>query len=146
MPLHITSSHRSRTCMCLSIQNYSRRELPSSAQRLMSPTRIHEWASLRGLRIRCCHELWCRSQTQLQSRIALAVMQASSYSSYSTPAWELPYAASAVLRNKQTKLQQESKLHCWGQQGYPNSLQRTHPVRSKVWSKQDHSKEIIGKS
>ena len=30
-------------------------------------------ASLRGLRIWCCHELWRRSQTQLESGVAVAV-------------------------------------------------------------------------
>ena len=63
------------------------------AQWLANPTRIHEdagmWvpslASLSGLRIRRCHELQCRSQTQLRSHIAVAVVQASSYSSDSTP-------------------------------------------------------------
>ena len=42
-------------------------------------------ASLTGLRIRCCRELWCRSQMQLRSCIAVAVAQAGSCSSYLTP-------------------------------------------------------------
>jgi len=44
---------------------------------VMNPTRIHEdvgsipgFAS--GLRIRCCCELWCRSQMQLGSGVAVA--------------------------------------------------------------------------
>ena len=41
-------------------------------------TRIHQDAgsipgSLSGLRIRCCCELWCGSQTWLRSRIAVAM-------------------------------------------------------------------------
>ena len=48
-------------------------------QLLMNPTRNHEvvvrsLASLRRLRIRLCHELWCRSQTWLRSGIAVAVV------------------------------------------------------------------------
>ena len=35
--------------------------------------RVRSLASLRGLRIRCCHELWCRSQTPLGSRVAVAL-------------------------------------------------------------------------
>ena len=31
-------------------------------------------ASLSGLKIPCCHELWCRSQMQLQSGVAVAVV------------------------------------------------------------------------
>ena len=48
--------------------------------------RMQVWtlASLSGLRIQQCHELWYRSQTQLGSCVAMAVVWASSYSSYST--------------------------------------------------------------
>ena len=41
--------------------------------------------SLSGLRILCCCELRCRSQMRLGSGIAVAVVQASSYSSDVTP-------------------------------------------------------------
>ena len=51
------------------------------AQGLTNPTRNHEvvvWslASLRGLRIWRCGELWCRSQTRFGSRVAVALVQA----------------------------------------------------------------------
>ena len=36
---------------------------------------VRSLASLSGLRIWRCHELWCRSQTQLGSCIAVAVVQ-----------------------------------------------------------------------
>ena len=54
-----------------------------------NPTNIHEDAvqslvTFSGLRMRCCCELWHRSQTWLRSGIALTVAQASSYSSDST--------------------------------------------------------------
>ena len=56
-----------------------------------NPTNIHEDAGLTpglshwGLSIRHCHELQCRLQTQLRSRITVAVVQACSCSSDSTP-------------------------------------------------------------
>ena len=44
----------------------------------MNPTRNHEvagsiLASLNGLKIRRCREVWCRSQTWLKSGVAMAV-------------------------------------------------------------------------
>ena len=41
-------------------------------------------ASLSGLRIHCCPELWCRSQTQLGSGVSVAVVSAGGYSSNSS--------------------------------------------------------------
>ena len=47
--------------------------------------RLWSLASLSGLRIQHCCELCCRSQTRLGSGVTVAVAQASSYSSNSTP-------------------------------------------------------------
>ena len=54
-------------------------------------TWVQSLASLSGLSIHRCHELWCRSRMQLGSYIAMAMMQATatagcSYSSVSTGA------------------------------------------------------------
>ena len=58
----------------------------------MNPTRNHEvagsipgLASLSGLRIQRCDELWCSSQMRLRSCIAAAAVQAGSCSSNKTP-------------------------------------------------------------
>ena len=48
-------------------------------------TQVRSLASLSGLSIRRCHELWCRWQTQLGSGIAVALAQASPCSSDLTP-------------------------------------------------------------
>ena len=37
-------------------------------------TQVQSLASISGLRIWHCHELWCRSQTQLRSHVAMAVV------------------------------------------------------------------------
>ena len=70
------------------------------AQWLTNPTRIHEDADLipglaRGLRIRCCRELWYRSQTQLGSQVAVAVALAAA--PIRSLAWEPLYAEGAAL-------------------------------------------------
>ena len=46
---------------------------------------VRSLASLSGLTIRHCRELWCRSQMWLGSHVAVAVVQAGSYSSSLTP-------------------------------------------------------------
>ena len=48
-------------------------------------TQVQSLASLSGLRIWRCGELWYRLQSRLRSGIAVAVAQASGYSSESTP-------------------------------------------------------------
>ena len=53
--------------------------VPIVAQRVTNPTSIHEdvgstSAFAHELRIGPCRELWCRSQTQLGSGIAVAVV------------------------------------------------------------------------
>ena len=60
--------------------------VPVVAQWLTNLTRNHGVsgsvpALLSELRIRHCRELWCRSQIRLGSRVAMSVVQASSYSS-----------------------------------------------------------------
>ena len=60
--------------------------VPVVAQWLANLTRIHEnvgliLALLSGLKIWCCHELWCMSQMQLGSGVAVAVVQASGQNS-----------------------------------------------------------------
>ena len=47
--------------------------------------RVRSLASLSGLRIRRCRELWCRWQKRFGSRVAVAVVEAGGYSSDSTP-------------------------------------------------------------
>ena len=52
--------------------------VPIVAQWLMNPSRNHEVVGsipglLTGLRIQHCHELWCSSQTQVGSHIAVAL-------------------------------------------------------------------------
>ena len=55
-------------------------------------TRVQSLALLRRLRLWHCHELQCRSQTELESGIAVAVGLAGSYSSDSTPMhWVQPW-------------------------------------------------------
>ena len=48
-------------------------------------TQVRSLASLSGLRIQRCHELWHRSQARLGSHVAVALVQASNYSSDSPP-------------------------------------------------------------
>ena len=51
----------------------------------MMRLQVPSLASLTGLRIQCCCELWCRLQAQLGSGVAAAVAQTGGCSSSSTP-------------------------------------------------------------
>ena len=53
-------------------------------------SQIQSLASLSGLRILHCHELWCSLQRQLGSGVAVALIK--------PPAWEPPYATGAALK------------------------------------------------
>ena len=63
--------------------------------------RVRPLALLSGLRIRRCHELWCRLQMRLRSgvAVAVAVVEAGGYSSAPIRplAWEPPYSAGVAL-------------------------------------------------
>ena len=54
--------------------------------------RVRSSASLSGLRIQCCHELWYRSQTRLGSGVAVAVARLAAVALILTLAWETSYA------------------------------------------------------
>ena len=65
---------------------------------------VQSLALLSGLRIWHCHEMCCRSQMWLVSGIAVAVVQASSYSSNQTPSLGTSICRGSGLRNgKKTK-------------------------------------------
>ena len=59
---------------------------------------VRSLASLSGLRIRCCRELWCRWQTQLGSGVGWAAM-----APIRPLAWEHPCAASVALKRQKDK-------------------------------------------
>ena len=59
---------------------------------------VQSLAWLSALRIWRCYKLWCRSQMQLRSRVALAVVQAETGALIEPLAQELPYAAGVALK------------------------------------------------
>ena len=70
---------------------------------------VRSLASLSGLRIRHCRELWYRSQTQLRSRVAVALARPVATALIGPLAWESPYASGAALE-KTKKEKNISKL------------------------------------
>ena len=70
-------------------------------------TQVRSLASLSGLRTQDCCELWCRSQMQLGSHVAVAVAEASS--SDSTPSLGTPICRRSSPKKKKEK---EFLLRC----------------------------------
>ena len=64
---------------------------------------VQSLASFSGLRIWHCHELWCKSQTQLRYGIAVVVVQASGYSSNSAPNLGTPICHRCGPKKKKRK-------------------------------------------
>ena len=77
----------------------------------MNPPRNHEIAGLiPGLTlVGCCHELWCRLQTWLRSHVAMAVAEASSYSSAWTPSLGTSIYHGCSPKKKKKKRQVKEK-------------------------------------
>ena len=61
-------------------------------------------ASLRGLRIWCCHKLWHRLQMWFESGVAVAVVQASNCSSDSTPSLGTSICYRCSCKKKKKKI------------------------------------------
>ena len=69
---------------------------------------VRSLALFRGLGIRRCHELWCRSQTWLGSHVAVAWCRPAAPAPVRPLAWGPPYAAGAALK-KQNKTKNPHK-------------------------------------
>ena len=82
--------------------------VPFVAQWLTNPTRNHEdvgliLASLSGLRILRCHELWYRLQTWLRSRLLWLWRRPAATALIRPLAWEPPNAAGVALEKEKKK-------------------------------------------
>ena len=73
---------------------------------------IGSLASPSGFRIRHCHKLWCRLQTQLGSRVAVALALAGGYISDSTPSLGTSMCYGCGTEEKK-KWNSPSALNCW---------------------------------
>ena len=71
--------------------------------------RVRSLASLSGLRIQRCRELWCRLQMRLGSCIAVALAWAVAAAPIRPLAWEPPYAAGAAQEMAKRQKQKTKK-------------------------------------
>ena len=95
----------------------------------MNPSRDHKVAdSLSGLSIQCCSELWHMSQTQLRSGIAVAMVQAGSYSSNQTPS--LGTSICCRCSPKQTKRRPPPKKYI--HMSYKPKVQRENQLKTRI--------------
>ena len=69
---------------------------------------VRPLASLTELRIWRCHKLWCRSQTQIGSGIAVAMAKAA-VALIRPLVWKPPYAAGMALKRKKKKKERKKE-------------------------------------
>ena len=65
--------------------------------------RVRSLALLSGLGTQHCHELWCRSQTQLDLTLLCLWYRPAASALIEPLAWEPPYAVGAALRGQKDK-------------------------------------------
>ena len=124
--------------------------VPVVAQQVKNPTSIHEDAGsipgLSRLKIQHCHKLWCRSQMQLGSCVAVAVTADTALIQPLT--WKLPSAAGAALKRKlkKKKLTQfisTPLLYPWQDNlGKQKSQEKDYDINS-IWIYQKFNKYIF---
>ena len=69
--------------------------------------RVQFLASLSGLRIWCCHDLWRRLQTWFRFFIAVLWRRPAAAAPIHPLAWKLPYAMGVALKRKKKKRERE---------------------------------------
>ena len=82
-------------------------------QSLPMRMQVQSPALISGLRIWRCCELWCRSWMWLGSSVAVAVVQAGSCSSNSTPSLGTSICCGCGSKNKQTKTNKIQEILTW---------------------------------
>ena len=80
-------------------------------------TQVQSLASLRGLGIQRCHELWCRSQMQLGFHIAVAVT--GSCTSNLTPGLGTSICHGFCPKKQRRRRRRKSKVLTWSRFGIP---------------------------
>ena len=73
--------------------------------------RVQSLASITGLRIQCCWELWCRLQMRLDPTLLWLWRRAAATALTEPLAWEPPYAIGAARkRQKNKKIKREMSI------------------------------------
>ena len=70
---------------------------------------VQSLASISGLRIRRCHELWCGSQTRLRSGVAWLWCRPAATAPIRPVAWEPPHAAGVALEKAERPKKKKKK-------------------------------------
>ena len=100
---------------------------------------VRSLASLSGLRMQRCHELWCRSQMLLRSGVAVALVWAGSNSSDWTPMdWGPPHAMGAALKRQKDQKKRKKKKKKINTQKSSHFYKLTMKDESEKLGKQSH--------
>ena len=85
---------------------------------------VQSLSSLSGLRIQCCHELWCRSQTWPGSVLPWLWRRPATIIPIQPLTWEPPYAAGTALKKQKLKIPMRQACH-WGVTRMAGNLKTT---------------------
>ena len=67
-------------------------------------TQVRSLALLSGLRIQCCHELWCRLQTGSDPMLLWLWCRLAATTPIQPLAWEPPFVTGAALKSRKKKI------------------------------------------
>ena len=99
--LHLAlSRHSVNICGMFFIKIYVVAQLVKNPTLVSLGKGVQSLASLSGLRIWCCHELWCRLQMRLGSGVVMAMVEAGTCRSDSTPSLRTYVCHGLALKRK----------------------------------------------
>ena len=95
---------------------------------------VRSLASLSGLRVRCCHELWCSRRPGLDPALLWLWCRPAAIAQIRPLAWEPPYATGAAVKRQRKKGKKGERDECcrysWTNRFQELEVAKCHPTPS----------------